>query len=170
MKEIKEGSKITLLYDKLSLLSFLIPFLVALFGNILIIVFKWEYNPHALRGHYHLMLKHAPFWIFPFLLFQLRFRKITSKGVYATFIGIPYKHISWDKVAFCKIDSAKPWICGDRQKEYYRDMIFFKSRLNRRYKATIISIDATPETIALVKKYYKKEIYDLTQNQSIETD
>ena len=159
-KNSKDLKKIILPYDKVSLTLFLMCFLLVLIGCILQRVLKWEYDPHAIKGHYYWMLKHAPYWLFPVLLFQLRFRKITSKGVYATFIGIPYKHIYWDNIAFTKIELVKPWVSKEEYKEDYRKMIFFKSRMNHRYKTTIISIDATPETCALVEKYYGKIDYE----------
>ena len=110
MKKSKELKSITLLFDKVSMFSITIVFFVALLGNIPKIVFNWEYNPRAFKGHYHYILTILPYVLFPVFLLQFRFRKITSKGIYATFLGIPYKHISWDNVAFCKIDSADPWI------------------------------------------------------------
>ena len=111
-------------------------------------------DPSQLRWSRYPSAKYYTPFIFVCVLGSLRRRVIDSKGVSSTYLGIKYKHISWQNLHHYTIE--KFWHkLEDKTKKpsKARIMLVFKA-IPVKGESTTIMVEATKEARALAEKYF----------------
>lgn len=155
MKKDKTLHKLTIFYDKFVLSVYLLCFIVSIIACC--IVYLYHLGPDTTWGRIQFTkLLLFPPCLFPVVLFFLRRRTIDAKGIYASFLGIKYKQIYWENVLSYQVKNLIPKCRNKNRPDQAKDMIIFTALPGKKGKSTIIMMDASPEAIALVEKYFPK--------------
>ncbi len=152
----KRLQKVTVFYDKRTLMILFITFLA--FGVafcLSVFIFPSTTHSSIIAAKYDSYSKICAPIILPFLIYFLRRRVVSSNGISATFLGVKYKHISWNAVRRYHFDRYAPKWATDKER-MSRDVLVFVSTPKANGKSVVIVIDATPSVIELVETYYGK--------------